>query len=266
MRTFIAYIKISLSNQIQYKIASYAGVIVQFCWAVMNILLYRTFYLSNNNTNMSFQQVVSYMWLQQAFYSLFATWSLDSKILNSIVSGSVCYELCRPMKLYNSWFFQNVARRIGKALPKCIPIILVSSILPGEFRLRWEIKSYEFFAFIISMCLSLVLVVSFCMLIYIIVFFIISPLGIKMILSALLDFMTGAVIPLAFFPEWMNKILAISPFTYMQNIPLQIFCGSIAGFEIIYSLFMQTIWVLIFILVGNILMQKAIKKVIVFGG
>ena len=266
MRTFLAYVKIGISNQIRYKIASYAGIAVQFCWAVMNILLYRAFYLSGTNSDMTFSQVVSYMWLQQAFHSLFATWSLDGTILNSIMSGSVSYELCRPIKLYQSWYFQSVAKRIGKTLPKCFPILVIASLIPGDYGLKWEMEWYTVIAFLLAMLLSLALVSSFCMLIYIVVIHTISPLGIKMIMSSLVDFMSGAVIPLVFFPEWMQDFLKFSPFTYMQNIPLRIFSGNIQGTQIIFSLFMQMIWLFIMLSGGKLFMDRVLRKLVLFGG
>lgn len=266
MRIFISYLKIIFKDRTQYKIAAYAGIIVQFCWAVMNILLYKAFYKNSELRNVSFNQLVSYIWLQQAFYSLFATWSLDNNIMNCIINGSIAYELCRPIELYNIWYYRNIAGRIAKTLQKCIPIIIIASFFPGEFRLTWNLNLTTYLFFLLSMILSLGLVVAFCMLIYLIIFYTVSPLGIKMIFSSLIEFLVGGIIPIFFFPNWLQKILKLSPFPYLQNTPLRIFSGNIEKDSIIFSIIMQCFWLFLFIIIGKFLFKKALKKVMILGG
>ena len=57
---------------------------------------------------MEFDQLASYIWLQQAFLAFFAVWILDNEIFEEIRSGNVAYELCRPLDLYNLWFVKTL--------------------------------------------------------------------------------------------------------------------------------------------------------------
>jgi ABC-2 type transport system permease protein len=90
---------------IQYRTAAFAGVITQFAFGFMFITQYLAFYRANPDAfPMDISQVVSYIWVQQAFIALFFTWFFQSSIFTDITSGQVSYDLARPIGLYNKWF------------------------------------------------------------------------------------------------------------------------------------------------------------------
>ena len=56
---------------------------------------------------MTFPELSSYIWLQQALLALYMSWYFDNEIFDSIISGNVSYELCRPMDTYTMWFIKT---------------------------------------------------------------------------------------------------------------------------------------------------------------
>ena len=121
-------------------------------------------------------------------------------------------------------------------------------------------------AFFISVFLALGLVVSFAMIMFITLFYTISQRGIKIIVTAVSSFLSGGMIPLAFFPEKILTILKYLPFSPMQSTPLLIYSGNITGTEILKGIAMQIIWMIILIVIGKVLMNHSIKHVVVQGG
>ena len=58
---------------LQYRAAAAAGVLTQFTWGFMELLVFRAFYKADASAfPMSFEAVTSYIWLQQAFLAQFA--------------------------------------------------------------------------------------------------------------------------------------------------------------------------------------------------
>lgn len=267
MRAYLSFFKIRFINGLQYRAAAYAGIATQFAWGFMYIMLYETFYKSNPNmAPMKFSQLSSYIWLQQAFLALFMTWFLDNDILDLITSGNVAYELCRPLDLYNSWFAKNCAVRLSKAVLRCFPILIIAFILPEPYKFKLPGSSVAALLFIISMILGFIVVVAYCMLVYIFTFYTISPMGVRMALVMTADFLSGGLVPLPFLPDWLTKYIYLSPFAAMQNVPFRIYSGSIPFNEAFYSIFLQIVWAIILILIGRTVLSRALKKVIVQGG
>lgn len=267
MRAYISFFKIKFINGLQYRAAAYAGVITQFAWGMMYIMLYETFYNTNPSaSSMELSQLVSYIWLQQAFLTLFMTWFVDNDILDLITSGNVAYELVRPLNLYNSWFSKSCATRVSKAILRCFPIIIIAIIMPNPYKLMLPNSLFSFTLFIISMILSLIIIVSYNMFIYILSFYTISPIGIKIIFTTTADFLSGGLIPLPLLPDSILKVIYLTPFAYMQNTPFLIYSGNISEEKALQAIGIQLIWAIILILFGKFLMGRVFKKIVVQGG
>ena len=63
-----------------------------------------------------------------------------------------------------------------------------------------------------------------------------------------------------------SSILEMLPFAAMQNMPLRIYSGNIAGVEALKGIAFQVFWLAALMIVGRITMGRAMKKVIVQGG
>ena len=127
----------------------------------------------------------------------------------------------------------------------------------------------NFFAgmlFLISIVLGFLVLISFSMLIYISAFYTLSPMGIRMLATSVIEFFAGAVIPLPFFPEALQPVMYALPFASMQNTPFMIYVGHISGSEIVKSMVLQVIWLAVLVIAGRLLMKHALKKVVVQGG
>ena len=267
MNKYLSFFRMRFIGGLQYRLAAYAGAVTQFAWGSMRILMFQAFYKANAaDFSMEFPQLSSYIWLQQAFLALFATWFIDNEIFLSITSGNIAYELARPVDLYNMWFVKNLANRLSRAALRCMPILIVASFLPRPYGISLPVSPFAFFMFLISLLLGLFVVIAFCMLIYIATFYSLSPLGIRIVALSLTEFLMGAIIPLPFFPKRLQKIIQFTPFASMQNLPFRIYSGNIAGKEMLVNVLLQIFWLIILLIIGKFWMKRALKKVVIQGG
>lgn len=98
------------------------------------------------------------------------------------------------------WFIKNIASRLAKALLGFFPVMIFSFLLPYPYKFTPQINLGTFLIFILSMFLALLVVVGFIMLIYISAFYTLNPMGIRIVLISLCDFLSGAIIPLLLLP------------------------------------------------------------------
>lgn len=267
MRKYISFFRIRFINGLQYRAAAYAGIATQFAWGFMEILMFRAFYAGNPDAfPMEFSQLSSYIWLQQAFLALFMTWFLENDIFSAITSGNVAYELVRPLNLYHMWFAKNLAGRLSKAVLRCMPILVVAAFLPSPYGISLPSGFPQFIWFIVSMVLGFSVAVAFCMLVYISTFYTLSPMGTRIIAVTMVEFLSGGVVPIPFFPDNIRFIFELLPFASMQNMPLRIYSGNIAGMDILSGIALQVIWLIVLTGVGRVMMQRALKRVVIQGG
>jgi len=267
MKKYWSFFVVRMKSGLQYRAAAWAGIATQFAWGGMSLLLYRAFYESNSQAlPMDYEVLSSYIWLQQALLALFMAWYFDGDILDAVSSGSVAYELCRPMDLYSMWFIKNMAVRVSRVLLRCAPILTVAVFLSEPYGLLAPVSLLAGFAFGVSLVLGFLVLVSFSMLIYVATFYTVTPNGIRILAISAVEFLAGGIIPIPFFPEWLQPIINTLPFASMQNAPLLIYIGYRSGIEVLYTLLLQAVWLSLLVLIGRLLMRRALRKVVVQGG
>lgn len=267
MKKYLSFFTIRFLNGLQYRAAAVAGMATQFAWGYMRIKMFLAFSKANPAAMpMEFDQLASYIWLQQAFLAFFAVWILDNEIFEEIRSGNVAYELCRPLDLYNLWFVKNLAMRLSRSVLRCFPILFIALVLPKPLSMSLPQSPASLILFLISLALGLFVSVAFCMVLYITTFFTLSPAGVRVMAISLVDFLSGGIIPLPMLPEKLLFFLELLPFASMTNTPLRVYSGHIAGTELAFSLGLQLLWLTVLVLLGRFMMKRALTRVVVQGG
>lgn len=267
LKPYMALFRIRFTNSLQYRAAAIAGVATQFAWGFMYILGFAAFYSGNPDAfPMTFQQTVSYIWMQQAFIAAFFIWMYDNSIFEAIESGHISYEMVRPMNLYGRWFTQTTANRLSRTALRCAPILIIAFALPEPLSIVMPNELARVGLFFISMLLSMGVVVSFSMLIYISAFHTVNSMGTRILLGVAGDFLAGGVIPIPFFPDNLRTIVELSPFGAMQNMPLLIFSGHLTGEALVRGMLLQVFWLVTLVAMGQVFINRALKRVVVQGG
>lgn len=267
MNPYFSIFKIRLINGIQYRIAAFAGIFTQFFWGFLFVMIYEAFY--ENVTvvpPISLQQLISYVWLQQAFLWLTILWIRDSQIFNLITGGNIAYELCRPCALYEFWYAKLVAQRLAAALLRCLPILIISFWLPHPYNLSLPASFAALGLFIITLALGLLVLVAVSMFTYISVFITMSPAGSIMIFGIIGEFFSGAIVPVPLMPAWLQTVAYLLPFRLASDLPFRVYSGNIPVNEAITGIVVQLVWLLVLVLAGKIALGKALKQVVVQGG
>lgn len=267
MKKYCSFFRIRFIRGLQYRAAALSGMVTQFVWGAMEILLFRAFYeAAPESFPMEFPALSTYVWMQQAFLALYMTWFWEPELFESITTGNVAYELCRPVRLYHMWFTRGLAVRLSKAVLRCMPILLFAWLLPAPYGLTLPGDFKTWFFTLVSMALGLLFVVAFGMIVYMTVFYTISPQGVKLIVTSLSEFLSGAVIPIPFLPDGVRTLVSLLPFASAQNVPFRIFGGDLTGPSMYMSLLGQAFWLIVFLTIGRIMERTALKRIVIQGG
>ncbi len=267
MSAYISLFKMRLMQGLQYQVAAFAGVLTQFFWGFMYIMIYQAFYQSTTNVQpISLHQLIVVVWLQQSFLALIMLWFRDNEIISLILKGDIAYELCRPADLYGFWYSRLIAQRLSSALLRFVPILLVASLLPYPYRFSLPDNVITFLLFLITLFLGLIIVVAISMLIYISMFYTLSGVGSLLIFGVLGEFLSGLIIPVPLMPHSLKIIVYLLPFRYCSDLPFRIYAGNIGYHEAILSIFAQIFWIILLFLIGKLWIKKALKRVVIQGG
>ncbi|GGH84554.1 ABC-2 type transport system permease protein [Pullulanibacillus pueri] len=267
MKPYFSVIKLRLLYGLQYRGAAFAGVATQFFWGFMYIMIFEAFY-SHTHTEppMTLNELVAYVWLQQAFLTLMALWFSDNEIFDLITKGNIAYELCRPCELYGLWYAKLLAQRLAAALLRSFPILIIAFLLPQPYRMMLPPSLTTFLFFLIALVLGLLILVSISMFIYISVFITMSPTGSLLMLGVVGEFFAGLILPIPLMPSWMQVLASCLPFRWTMDFPFRVYSGQIPEDQAWIGLVVQLVWLVVLVILGRFCLRKALGKVVVQGG
>lgn len=267
MRVYHSVLKLRLLMGMQYRAAALAGVATQFFWGFIIIMVFQAFYeYAVTTPPISLKEIITYIWLQQAFLVFVTIWFRDNELFDLITSGNIAYELCRPCELYGFWYAKLLAQRLSSALLRCFPILIVAFFLPKPYDMTLPPSFTAFILFISSLILGLFLLVAVSMFMYISVFLTMSPTGSLLIFSVLGEFFAGLIIPVPLMPDWLQKIAYVLPFRWTADFPFRVYSGHIPQNEAIIGILIQLAYILCLVWLGRLALNNILKKVVVQGG
>lgn len=266
MKAMMGIMRLRFTAGLQYRAAALGGLATQFFWGALLVLSFDALYRSGGAQPMSLAETTTYIWLQQAFLALLSSWIWEGEIFDSIESGGFAYELCRPADLYAVWFARSAAGRLSAALLRCLPILLLAVFLPAPYGLMLPPSLAAFGAFLLSLVLSWLVMVSLCVLGYVFSCRTLSPRGVKLAMISVIGFLAGEIVPLPFFPKGVREVLSLLPFGACQNVPLRIYSGNIAGASLVQAILLQVFWLAALVLAGRYLLGRVLNRAQLQGG
>jgi ABC-2 type transport system permease protein len=267
MKPYVSIFRMKFIAGTQYRAAAWAGIATQFFWGFMLLMIYRAFYRSSGTEPpITWRQLVSYIWLNQAFLAAIMLWLTDGELLSGITDGHVAYELCRPYDMYAFWFARLAASRLSSMTLRCLPILTVAFVVPEPFRMTLPPSADALAAFLLSMSLSLFLVTALSMFIYILTFVTMSATGSRLIVGIAAEFLTGQTVPIPLMPEWLQRVLDFLPYRYISDLPFRLYGGNIAGSEALFQVGLQMAWIAALYGLGIIAFKRIMGRVVIQGG
>ena len=266
MSGYLAYFKSELLVHLQYRTSAIAGLITQFFWGIIYALVYTAFYSYNNIDSININELMCYVWLNQAFIMMIYLSIKDGNINEQIKTGTVAYELLKPYDLYTWWYIKLLAKRYAGTFLRFLPIILVAFILPAPYNLTLPASPLYFLMFIVTLFFGSLLIGAINMIVQTITFYTYQDKGISSIIYSIGGLLSGFCIPLPLMPDFILKIANVLPFRYIGDLPFRLYSSNINYSDGLICMGFQIMWIIILVIIGKIIMKYTLKKVSIQGG
>jgi len=270
LRPYFAVFRARFNLLLQYRAAALAGFGTQCWWGAIKIMVFAAFFRSAASTPMTLRQAIDYVWLGQAFLTLLP-WSGDPEIARMMRSGDVSYERLRPLDTYGFWYARAAARRTATPLLRAIPMVVTAGVLlpllgAPQWGLSAPASARAAALFVLSMVLVVALSSAVASLMDVLTVATLSDRGVNSLAGPLIIILSGSLIPLPLFPEWMQPLLGLQPFAGLLDTPMRIYGGHLGGTDAIAALGRQVVWAVLLVLLGRMLMARFMAKLQVQGG
>ena len=263
MKPYFALARNSYMTALMYRFSFFFTLIGNLLYIVLLYFLWGSIYRDVDTIRgMSFNQAFVYVALAGSIFTMVTTWA-DWEISYHITSGAIIMDLIKPLDFQLQALSQSAGFMFFNftmiALPSALVLFLFFGaeieVGPGLFFLPVGL----FLAFLVSFALDYIVGLTS--------FYTESIWGISMTKKVVTTLLSGALVPLQFFPDIAQRLLRFLPFQAIYHIPLTMLtspdlkvgtCALLLG--------TQVVWVLILFLAGRIFFARASRVLMVSGG
>ncbi|MBR5417235.1 MAG: hypothetical protein IK109_04270 [Clostridiales bacterium] len=267
MKRHLALTRAGVMESLQYRLGTAVTLFANLIYLVLVYFLWKAIYASAGTevvNGMTFTDTMIYLILATAlfnFLEMFVVWDMS----RSIQSGKIILDLLKPMRFreYTFWSYSgsHVVLFALTFVPTFIVVLIVTNgAIPMGINLLW---------FAVATVLALIVNFSMEMIVATICLYTESTWGINIVKETIVLLLSGASIPLAFFPKALRQVVDYLPFRAVYDIPLTILLekndtNTIEGLLPMFGL--QLAWALILTLAGTLFWNYSVKKITVNGG
>lgn len=263
MRLFLELTKRSFQRQLSYRAATIAGLITNFFFGLLRAAVLIALFAERQEVEgISLIGAITYTAITQAtigYLSLFSWYD----IMRSVYTGDVASDLLKPMNYYTFWLAQDFGRAVAAFFTRGLIIIFAYAIF---VRISYPQTLIQWAALIAALILSWLVSFSWRFIINLAAFWIPNATGIGRFFFSLSLLLSGFLMPLRFYPEWVIQFSAFTPFPSTVNAVVEIYLGVLSTPEIITTLTVQVFWVVLLFIIGQIILRAGTRRLVILGG
>lgn len=234
---------------------------------IMFFLWKAVFESSGSNSFMGFSMTDMTVYIFITFLSGYLTYSEGAYAVGEeIRDGSIAMRMIKPVSFDMTFLFQEIGNKmliVAVVLaPICIGVELYKYFATGAFMFQ----PLNFVLFLLSVIIAYLISFYFNVCYGFLAFFLKNLWGSNILKEVIIDFLSGATIPLAFMPQVLRDVLTFLPFSSLSYTPVMIYMGIYSVEKSLALIALQLFWLFAFWLISKGIWRAAVKRLAVQGG
>jgi len=188
--------------------------------------------------------------------------SADGIVADEIMDGNIAVNLARPLDYRTRVFFGHFGECLYNAVVVSLPALVIALAAGASVGSTGS----RLAAFAVSLALSFTLHFFYKFMLGLTAILTTNVWGVFNVEAVVSGFLSGALVPLAFFPDWARGAMALLPFASMVSAPALAFAGKLSGAELSRALAVQGFWVVALALLSSWAWRSLVSRVSVNWG
>ena len=265
LKKYFTLTRAGIIEALQFRLSFVIMVIGDLLYLIVTYFLWKAVFASVDGdtvNGMTFTDTLIYLVLATALYG-FMEMYLVWEIGRNIQSGKIVLDLLKPMpyRRYLFWSYSGsfVTQFFFTFLPTFIVVTIVThGAVPLGINLVW---------FVLSVVFAVMINFSIDFIIGTVCLFTESIWGINIMKQVVVLLLSGATIPLAFFPDKLRTVVNYLPFQSIYNAPLSLLLQEHPDMQTVCStLGLQIFWAAALTLLSVAFWNRSLRQITVNGG
>lgn len=261
MKRYLTLTRAGVIEALQFRLSMLIMVVGNLLYLIVVYFLWKSIYASAGTdivNGMTFTDTLIYLVLATAlfnFMEMYTVWEIG----RNIQSGKIVLDLLKPMdfRRYLFWSFSGtfVTQFFFTFLPTFIVVCMVTKgAIPLGINLLY---------FAVSVIMAVMINYSVDFIVGTICLYTESIWGINIMKQVVVLLLSGATVPIAFFPEPLKTVVYYLPFQSIYNAPLTLLLNSENVFK---TLGIQLFWCVFMTVISKLFWQVSLRQITVNGG
>ncbi|WP_270169131.1 ABC transporter permease [Paenibacillus sp. SYP-B4298] len=260
---YLDIIRIRFLTMLAYRVNYYSGIVIY----AINIGAYYFLWLAifgDQETLGGFTvaQMTTYVavsWMSRAFYFN----NLDREIANEIRDGSVAIQFIRPYSYLLVKMMQGFGEGLFRLLLFMVPGMIVVCLI---FPVTLPTSATTWLVYLVMLAFSFLINTQINMLTGLFAFYVENNEGMMRMKRVMVDLFSGVIVPVTFFPGWLEAVMKWLPFQAITYLPSSVFTGRTEGSQALQVLGLQALWFVALLLPIWWIWRRARNRLFVQGG
>jgi ABC-2 type transport system permease protein len=262
-RAYLALARTALTNSFGYRGTMLMYAIAKIVTALALFYLWQAIIAAGVSANgYQLNELKTYI-LLGLLTNMIMAYSSETRVSRKVLDGSIAMDLLKPLDFQATCFAEAVGMGLFEGLLGIL-ITLGVALTYGGVQLSTNPITLVLLA--ISLLLGLITKFGIVYLTGLLCFWTESPLGVVWMRQAISNLFSGAIIPLAFFPDWLQNLAYWLPFQAIVHIPAQIALERHGSSTVALFLLVQLGWIIVLFGCGRLVWRLAIQRITIEGG
>ena len=264
MLTYWSIVAAAFRQYSTYRMATAAGVFTNSVFGLIraSILFAAIGMAGGELSGYTAAQAATYVWLGQALLAPIEAFG-TREVSQRVHEGEVAIDLLRPTSFLGLYYAQKLGRAGFLLLGRGVPPLLIGALITG-LALPEDPLSYPLG--LLSLLLAITVAFLGDMLVNLAAFWLVETRGLTVVYNAVMNLLSGFLIPIVWFPDWLLVIARATPFPSMIQTTIDTLSGSLASCEALPLLAVQLGWVALLGLAAWAMLRAGVRSMEVQGG
>ncbi len=265
LRKYATLTKAGIIESLQFRLGTFVMIIGNILYLIVVYFLWKAIYASAGTdvvNGMTFTDTLIYLVLATAlfnFMEMYTVWYIG----RDIQSGKIVLDLLKPMDYRSYVFWSYSGEFVTNFVYTFLPtFIIVAVVTKGTIHF-----GVNLLFFVISVIIGISINYSIDFIVSTICLYTESIWGINIMKQVIVLLLSGATVPLAFFPEPLKTIAYHLPFQSIYNAPLSILLdGGPDPLTLAGVIGTQLIWCIVLTVISKLFWKASLRQITVNGG
>lgn len=253
----------SFQRNLAYRAANLAGIATNTFFAAIYVLIYTALFQGRGEVGgLGLRDTVTYAVISQSLLMVMSVFG-NQDLSEAIVKGSIVGDLARPVDFYLYWAAIDLGRAAYFLVFRGLPTFAVGLFL---FRARLPVDLGSGLLFLFTLCTGAAVSFAFRFITNSLAFWTSDVRGVLYLANTVIMFFSGFMVPLNFFPAWLQAAAELLPFRALAHLPISVYLGKVDGKALTAALGQQLLWLVVLVLAGRWLLGRMVRRVTLHGG